>query len=340
MEIPTGNTVQDSPLPIIDFANFGDGTSSEAFEISKKLFEACQGVGFAYLINTGIPQSQVDDMFAWSKAFFDLPPDVKKLAPHPKEGWKHRGYSAVGVEQVSQMVFDPSELAAIRKSAPDFKESFDIGREENARIDNIWLPDSHLPGFREVATSFFNTCRAFQMSKLMRALALGLNLPGNGDFLEKYHQEGENQLRLLHYPAAPAEVFARGQKGRIGAHTDFGTATLLFQDDVGGLEVESPRGSGQFISAPPTPGALVFNIGDCLMRWSNDTLKSTLHRVGPCPHDGMGMVRERFSIPFFMSADSDVLIDCLPGCWDESRPKKYEPVTAQAYIDMRLNATY
>ncbi|KAF9227970.1 Clavaminate synthase-like protein [Gyrodon lividus] len=338
MQFP--NTTQDSPLPSIDFANFGDGTSPEALEIGKKLFEACRDFGFAYLLNTGIPQSHVDDMFAWSKKFFDLPPDVKKLAPHPKEGWKHRGYSAVGVEQVSQMVFDPTELAAIRQRAPDFKESFDMGPTENARIDNVWLSDSYLPGFRGATISFFDACRTFQMRKLMRALSLGLELPGNGDFLEKYHQEGENQLRLLHYPAAPAEVFAQGQKGRIGAHTDFGTATLLFQDHVGGLEVESPSGSGQFIAAFPIPGAVVFNIGDCLMRWSNDTLKSTLHRVCAPPDDGTGMVKERYSIPFFMSADSDVLIDCLPGCWDESRPKKYEPVTARAYIDMRLNATY
>ncbi|KIJ69413.1 hypothetical protein HYDPIDRAFT_106017 [Hydnomerulius pinastri MD-312] len=331
---------QDSPLPIVDFASFGDGTTAEALEIGQKLYEACRDVGFAYLINTGILQSEVDDIFVWSKKFFYLPPDTKHLAPHPPEGWKHRGYSGVGVEQVSQMVFDPTELAAIRARAPDFKESFDLGCADNPRLENIWLPETCLPGFREAATSFFSICRAFQMEKLMRALSLGLNLPGSGDFLEKYHQEAENQLRLLHYPAAPAEVFARGRKGRIGAHTDFGTATLLFQDDVGGLEVESPHGSGQFVPVPPIPGAVVFNIGDFLMRWSNDTLKSTLHRVRAPPDDGTGMVKERFSIPFFMSADSDLLIDCLPGCWDESRPKKYEPVTARAYIDMRLNATY
>ncbi|KAH7889738.1 flavonol synthase/flavanone 3-hydroxylase [Phlebopus sp. FC_14] len=325
-------------LPIIDFTNFGDGTSSEAIDIGKQLCAACRDVGFAYLINIGIPQSQVDDMLAWSSKFFSLPSETKLLAPHPKEGWNHRGYSGVGTEQVSQMVFDATQLASIRASAPDLKESFDIGHSSNPSIRNIWLPEAILPGFRAAAISFFDACTWFQREKLLRALSLGLDLPR--DFLWKYHQESENQLRLLHYSGAPAEVFARGDKGRIGAHTDFGTATLLFQDDVGGLEVENPHGSGQFVHVPPLSGAVVFNVGDLLMRWSNDALKSTLHRVRAPPSSGTGMVPERFSIPFFMSADRDVLIDCLPGCWNESRPKKYEPVTPGAYVDMRMNALY
>jgi len=328
----------DLPLPVIDFAGFGDGTSSEALKIGNKLIEACRDVGFAYLINTGISQAQVDEMFAWSQKFFNLPLDIKQLAPHPKEGWKHRGYSGVGVEQISQMVFDENEIASIREHTPDYKESFDLGRTDNPLLENIWLPEGHLPGFPEAALSFFYACRSFQIEKLMKALSLGLGLPQ--DFLASYHRDADSQLRLLHYPAAPAEVFSRGEKGRSKAHTDFGTATILFQDDVGGLEVESPHGSGQFVPVTPIPGSVVFNVGDLLMRWSNDTLKSTLHRVRAPPDDGTGMVKERYSIPFFMGADTNVVVDCLPGCWSVERPKKYEPVTAAAYIDMRLNALY
>ncbi|KAI6039033.1 flavonol synthase/flavanone 3-hydroxylase [Pisolithus marmoratus] len=330
---------QNVPLPVVDFAGFGDGSSSDAHEIGKRLLQACQDVGFAYLINTGISQAQVDDMLAWSRKFFSLPPDIKQLAPHPVEGWKQRGYSGIGVEQLSQMVFDANELAAIRKNTPDFKESFDLGRTDSPHLENIWLPEEHLPGFREAALSFYYTCRSFQIEKLFRALSLGLGLPA--DYLAQYHRDGDNQLRLLHYPAAPAEVFARGEKGRAKAHTDFGTATILFQDNQSGLEVESPSGSGQFIPVPPIPGATVFNVADLLMRWSNDTLKSTLHRVcALVPEDGTGMIKERYSIPFFMGPDVNALVECLPGCSSEDRPKKYEPITAAAYIDMRLNATY
>jgi len=327
-------------IPIIDFAGFKDGTSPEAAEIGTQLVEACREFGFAYFRNTEIPQAEVESMFEWSRKLFSLPIETKMLAPHPKEGWKHRGYSAVGREQASQMVFDPSELAAIRKKAPDFKESFDAGRNNCPRLSNVWLPEEVLPGFRDAVSTFFDTCHRFELEKLLPALSLGLGLPGGSEFLGKYHQEADNQVRLLHYPAGPAEVFASGERGRVGAHTDFGTGTILFQDDVGGLEVESPRGSGNFVSAPPIPGTVVFNIGDFLMRWSNDTLKSTLHRVRAPPNDGTGMIKERFSMPYFMGPDRDLLVDCLPGCWDENTQKKYEPVTAGAYVDMRIEALY
>ncbi|KAL0064010.1 hypothetical protein AAF712_009078 [Marasmius tenuissimus] len=331
-------------IPIIDFAKFGDGDSPESRDIGKKFYEACRDVGFAYLINTGIPQEKVDGMFEWSARFFKLPPEVKKKAPHPPEGWKHRGYSGVGVEQVSQMVFDTEELAAIRKGKfPDFKESFDIGDETSpARpgLENIWLPEEDLPGFRESALDYCRTCRTFQMERLLPALSIGMGLDRN--FFHEYHKNGENQLRLLHYPEAPADAFESGEKGRIGAHTDFGTCTILFQDDVGGLEVESPTEPGVFISAPPIRGAAVFNIGDFLMRWSNDTLKSTIHRVRAPPRkaDVGGMTRERFSIPYFVGADTKTTVDCIPGCWGPDKPKKYEPINAGEYIDMRMNATY
>ncbi|KAL4074476.1 hypothetical protein V8B97DRAFT_1868543 [Scleroderma yunnanense] len=325
-------------LPIIDFADFGDGTTPESLGIAKKLIEACQDVGFAYLINIGIPQSEVDDIFAWSRKFFALPPAIKQLAPHPKEGRKHRGYSGIGVEQISHEVFDSNELPSLRKKAPDFKESFDIGRADSPHVENVWLPEEQLPGFREAALSFFYTCRSFQVNKLMKALSLGLGL--GADFLENYHRDGDNQLRLLHYPAAPAEIFFRGEKGRARSHTDYGTATILFQDEESGLEVESPRGSGQFIPVPPIRGAVVFNVGDLLMRWSNDTLKSTLHRVCVPPHDQTGLVKERYSIPFFIGADANALVDCLPGCWSADHPKKYEAVTAGTYINVRLDVNY
>jgi len=102
-----------------------------------------------------------------------------------------------------------------------------------------------------------------------------MGMPGAEDnFFDAYHVEQANQIRLLHYPGAPVDVFASGTKGRIAAHTDFGTCTLLFQDPEdkwGGLEVEDPHKPGHFVPAPPIKGAIVFNIGDFLMRWSNGT---------------------------------------------------------------------
>jgi isopenicillin N synthase-like dioxygenase len=85
------------------------------------------------------------------------------------------------------------------------------------------------------------------------------------NFFENYHDKPENQLRLLHYPSVEREKL----KGRCNAHSDFGTCTLLFQDDVGGLQLER---EGEFVDVEPIKGSVVFNIGDFLMRWSNGKL--------------------------------------------------------------------
>jgi isopenicillin N synthase-like dioxygenase len=332
-------------IPFIDFAEFGDGTSDEARQIGIQLFTACKDVGFAYLINTGIPQERVDEMFQWSRKLFALPYDSKMAAPRPQESWWHRGYSGIGKEQVIQTVFDPDQSAHLHETTPpDHKESFDLGTPSpTARLPNIWLPDPILPGFREYATSFFEDCRSLQIIAL-RALAMGLPGVEELDFFEPYHTEVANQLRLLHYPGAPAEVFASGAKGRVAAHTDFGTCTFLFQDPqdtLGGLEVEDPHNPGHFVPAPPVPGSVVFNIGDLLMRWSNDILKSTLHRVRAPPlSDGELNTPARFSIPYFIGPDASKKIECLPGCYGPDRPKRYEPITAAEYIDMRMAANY
>ncbi|CAK9782715.1 unnamed protein product [Cutaneotrichosporon oleaginosum] len=326
-------TIQEAGIPIIDFDGFGDGTG----EISEDFYAACRDIGFAYLVNTGVPQDEVDAMFSWSKKFFELPYEVKMTAPHPPRGDQHRGYSGVGVEQVSQMVFDEARLHELRGKGADFKESFDMGSDHSPRCQNVWIEEHYLPGFRAGCEHFMSIGRALQM-KVLHALALGMpHVPT--DFFDRYHTDGDNQLRLLH---SPWSVFESGEKGRIGAHTDFSTCTFLFQDDVGGLEVESPSHPGIFIPAPPIKGAVVFNIGDFLMRWSNDELHSTLHRVRAPPRrpEDEEMTRERFSIPYFCSANADMTIDALPGTFGPENPKKYAPITAGEYVNMRLNATY
>ncbi|KAF9255616.1 flavonol synthase/flavanone 3-hydroxylase [Marasmius fiardii PR-910] len=328
-------------IPIIDFANFGDGTSSEAYEIGKRFFEACRDVGFAYLINTGIHQETVDGMFEWSARFFELPLEIKQKAPNSPEKGTHCGYTGVGHEQVTRMAdSDRLDEGNAKGKFPDYKESFDLVNEVASCYENVWLPEEDLPGFRRYATKYFATCREFQMGKLLPALAIGLGL--DKEYFLSYHRNGENKLRLLHYPEGPTDMFESGEKGRIGAHTDFGTCTLLFQDDVGGLEVESPSRPGVFIPVAPIRGAMVFNTGDFLMRWSNDTLKSTVHRVrAPQRKEGdKGRTPERFSIPYFIGADSQTMVDCIPGCWGPGRPKKYEPINAAEYIKMKLNAMF
>lgn len=93
------------------------------------------------------------------------------------------------------MVFDPEKLAMLRKQGADHKESFEIGNEEDKQIDNVWLPDEYLPGFRDYAVNFWNTCRKFE-DDLLDALSIGM--PGvPPGMLKEYHAEARNQLRCV-----------------------------------------------------------------------------------------------------------------------------------------------
>jgi len=328
---------EESVVPIIDFQPFLDGTPEGKLQTGKSLVHVMKTVGFMYIMNHGIPVNEQKRMFEWSKRFFQMDVSKKQKCPHPKDGANHRGWSSVGKEKVVQMVFDEKKIEALR-SVPDVKESFDLGNPESGNYTNIWPDDADIPGFKEYCLYYHKIC-ANVSENLLKAIALGMDL--HEDLLISYHQTTDNQLRLLHYPPVEELSLKNGKAERIAPHTDFGTLTMLLQDDCGGLQVEDPNNPGVFVPAPPIPGSLVVNTGDFLMRWSNDQLKSTLHRVTAPPVDSKtGITKERFSIPYFVSADKDKVIEALPGTFSEDTPKRYEPIKAGEYLSRRLNATY
>lgn len=130
-----------------------------------------------------------------------------------------------------------------------------------------------LPGFRGFMTTFYWQCFG-AARELLRALAVGLGLD-DADYLVRLHSGHNCQLRLLHYPPVETARLARGAVARMPAHSDWGAITLLFQEDGagGGLQVEHPRRPGHFVDAAPRRHALVMNVGDLLMRWSNGTCR-------------------------------------------------------------------
>lgn len=99
---------------------------------------------------------------------------------------------------------------------------------------------------------------------LLRALAIGVGLEDE-DFFLRFHSGINNQLRLLHYPSIEAEKLSNNVVARMPAHSDWGTITMLFQDDCGGLQVEHPGASGHFFDATPMKNVMVrvFSDGQC-----------------------------------------------------------------------------
>lgn len=227
-------------------------------------------------------------------------------------------------------------MEAAKAAAPDLKESLEIGREGVAGLPNHW-PSGDAP-FKETMLHFHDRAKQLHVS-VMRAIAVGMGL--DEAWFDGYTDHGDNTLRLLHYPPAPKALFAgNALQVRAGEHTDYGSITLLFQDARGGLQVKSPTGT--FVDVPAVEGSVVVNAGDLLARWSNDTIKSTLHRVvePPAPEEGE-MHPARYSIAYFCNPNFVREIEAIEGTYGgEKGEKKYDGINSGEYLVQRLAATY
>jgi isopenicillin N synthase-like dioxygenase len=263
----------------------------------------------------------MDAAFAQSADFFALPLADKRALAIEKIGG-NRGYSGLMHEAL-----DPTKAA-------DMKEAFNIGldlKPDDAEILakrpfrslNAW---PELPGFQATMLGYFNDCARLG-ERLHRAFAADLALAT--DYFEDKFDRPMATLRLLHYPPMPADALA-GQLGA-GEHTDYGNLTLLATDSVGGLQVKTR--AGQWIEAPVMPGAFIVNIGDCLMRWTNDIYVSTPHRV--VNRSG----RERYSIAFFFDPNPEALVEAIPSCVPTGAQPLYPPIAAADHLTARLSAS-
>ncbi|KAI5120937.1 hypothetical protein M0805_002917 [Coniferiporia weirii] len=321
-------------IPVIDFARYRKAASStERQATADEIVGAFKEAGFIYLSNHGIPEPVVKNVYEKSADFFRMPYDAKaKLAWEDPRS--NRGYVAQGRERVTQSK-DAAEIAALRAKAPDAKETMEIGRDWDAVWKNQWPQEADCPGFKDTMLQFFQTCHELHVF-VMSSIALGLGL-GESFFDSKINDQYHN-LRLLSYPPIKTEILQKEGRARAGAHSDYGTLTLLFQDSVGGLEVQNPH-TGAFQAAPPIPGTIVINVGDLLSRWSNDILRSTLHRVVAPPARQISASEQitpaRQSIAFFCNPNGDALIDCLPNCYGPGNAKRYDAVTTEQYIVQR-----
>ncbi|KAH9482783.1 2-oxoglutarate-Fe(II) type oxidoreductase ppzD [Psilocybe cubensis] len=326
-------------IPIIDFAKIRNSSSpQEKKGTAEEIVSAFKESGFVYLTNHGITPSEVESTFRRSAQFFELPSDVKKNLSW-EDPRSNRGYVAIGRERVTQSA-NREEIAALREKAPDFKESMEIGRDWDSEWKNQWPAEHLAPGFKQHMLDFYETCHELHVH-IMRSIALGLGLKEH--FFDDKIDEKCHNLRLLSYPPIKTNLLKEEGQARAGAHSvfsDYGTLTLLFQDSVGGLEVQNPL-TGQFHPAVPVPGTIVVNVGDLLARWSNDVLRSTLHRVVAPAAQKINEIEsetpKRQSIAFFCNPNFSAEVACLPNCGDVP---KYPPVNAGDYIVGRLAVTY
>lgn len=299
-------------IPRIDIAALSSPDPGARSEVAAAIGRACRDTGFFVITGHGIAPTAMDDAFMAAHEVFALPPEAKRPLAIGAHG-HNRGYVGLAVEALDE------------KTARDLKEAYNlIWTDETTRVPNVWPP---LPGWRGRAQAYFDAVLSVGQ-RLHRAFALDLGLPE--DFFDDKVNRPQATLRFLHYPVRFGADAPQGQAGA-GAHTDYGNVTLLATDGVAGLQVR--RRDGRWLDVPALPHAFVCNIGDCLMRWSNDVYVSTPHRVQP-------PTSERYSIAFFLDPNPDALVSALPSCVPAGQAPKYPPISAADYLKERFAATY
>jgi len=303
-------------IPVIDLSQSPD-------VIVEELMNALTTIGFATLIHHGLPMDLFPKALAASKSFFDLPATVKQQYAF-QGSESNRGYIGLGVETLDLVDGDNTTVM--------YKESLEIGKEDEPGYHNEWPDELSETSFRDDLLEYFRLMDALHL-QIMRWIGIGLKLDDPDYLVNRCNGQHEN-LRLLHYPALSSE---NAKASRANLHTDYGTITLLAQDQVGGLQVLTIDGT--WIDVTPVEGSLVVNVGEMLMRWSNDVLKATLHQVKAPPvlEDDRG-IPERYSIALFCNPNKDTLLECLEPCCQEE-PSRYEPINAHDYITKRLADT-
>lgn len=294
--------------------------------VGAELDQVCTDVGFFQVTGHGVPDAVADRAWNATVAFFDLPLEQRMAVRPPSPGYPY-GY----------IPFSGESLAASTGAVtpPDLKEAYSIGPVDapparEMGVDQAWAWQPNLwpadfPEFHEAWSEYFRVMLGLG-SRLMGLFARGLSLPG--DYFAASVDESPSALRAIRYPARTSGP-EDGQL-RAGAHTDYGTLTILKQDRVGGLQVQAH--DGEWAGVETVSGAYVINIGDLMARWTNDRWRSTLHRVVDPAPDAAGEIPSRHSMPFFHNANWDALVEALP----RTGEPKYEPVLAGPHLQSKF----
>lgn len=309
-------------IPIVSLAGLRSGRRDDLERVGREIGRAARGLGFFSVADHGIPQPLIDAVFAESATFFALPAAAKERLS-VANSTSYRGYVRLGEEKL-----DPALAGDIKEcfnAGPDLApDDPDVLAGKPYHAPNQW-PD--LASFRPTMLEFHRA--ALELVVLLhRAVATDLGIEER--FFDQHFTRAVGVLRLLHYPPHPGTF--DGTVYGAGAHTDYGNLTLLAQDTAGGLEVRKRDGS--WVLVPPAAGTFVCNIGDCLMRWTNDLYVSNAHRV--VNRSG----RERYSVAYFGDPNSDALVSCLPSVLGPGEQPKYPPITYAEYLRSRYDATY
>lgn len=297
-------------IPIINIDGLVEGDGDALERVSRELRAPCERIGVFHLVGEVIDAAELSHFDRAMRQLFALPQAQKDRMRRSRDNaW---GY------------YDRE----LTKNRPDWKQVFDYGRERDHAVrhsdgHNRW--PAATPELKPVLLRHQAFCERVATA-LIRAISVSLGLPA--DRMDAFFVDHSSFVRLNYYPRctdpAPPDADWFPEHGRLGVHhhTDAGALTILYQDDVPGLQVFA---TDRFELIEPVPGALTVNLGDMLQVWSNDRYHSPIHRVLA------NADRERFSAPFFLNPSYDAVCEPLAS----SEPPRFRPISWSHFRDRR-----
>ncbi|WP_300400934.1 2-oxoglutarate and iron-dependent oxygenase domain-containing protein [Nocardioides sp.] len=330
-QLATSGTTSTFQVPVVDISPYVvDSAPTERAAVAVAIDRACREVGFIQVLGHGIAPEVVFGLGQAMDAFFDQPVDDKRRWIRP--AGENRGYTAPKSESLSLSLGVES---ATRMN--DFFEAYNVGRaaSDYAGVEliaehyaeNTW-PEVH--GFEEHVSAYFSEAGRVART-LTRIFGDALGLPTR--FFDELADHSIDVPRMNNY-ALPegTEVDLDGDLTGMGEHTDFGIVTVLWADQVRGLQVLDRTGGWHDVT--PLDGALLVNLGDLTARLTNERWLSTLHRVKPPVVDGT--IQRRRSAAFFHDGNADALVGPLPTYVDDDHPALYDAVTVDEHVRAKL----
>ena len=305
-------------IPSVDLNNFLSDDKLLRNNFVKKLGKAYNEIGFVALKGHFLNEKDIRNIYKSIKAFFNLPQDIKNK--YELEGFSgQRGYTSFGKEHAKGKEHgDLKEFWHFGQYLHDYEYS-QFGYPKNIYVEEI-------PEFNEIGKTVY---KALEKTAIFVLRAISLYLDLDEYHFDKHVIKGNSILRPIHYP--PIITKPKGAE-RAAAHGDINLITLLIGAHGKGLQVLT--NDGEWIDAIAEKDEIIINVGDMLSRYTNNKLKSTIHKVVNPPKDQWK--KSRYSIPFFLHPIGNMKLNVLDSCIDKDNPKKYEDISAHDFLVQRL----
>ncbi|KAF8011704.1 hypothetical protein BT93_J2090 [Corymbia citriodora subsp. variegata] len=183
----------------------------------------------------------------------------------------------------------------------------DVYEKVDGLTTTLW-PEGH-PNFSKTIQSFSE--KLSELDKMVRRMIL--ESLGVENYLDEHMNSTNYLLRVMRY-AGPQTT---DTKLGLNSHTDKNIVTILCQNEVDGLEVQTK--DGEWFSTRPSPDSFIVMIGDSLNAWVNGRLHSPHHRVM------MSGNKARYSVGLFSIPKGGYMIKAPDELVDEEHPLLFKP---------------